>query len=137
MTFVGSVPHEEVSECLRRSDVFVFPSVREFGGGAVLEAMAMGLLPVVIDYAGPAELVTNETGILVPLGSRSEIVSGLRAALTGLVADPSAIRQMGGRARERVMSLFTWETKAAQTHEIYRWVLGERGKPDFGMPLCR
>ena len=137
VTFTGSIPHAEVADRLGRSDVFVFPSVRDFGGGAVLEAMALGLLPIVVDYAGPSELVTNESGILIPLGSRAEIVAGLRAALTGLVADPSTIRQMGGGARERVMSLFTWEKKAAQTHEIYRWVLGERGKPDFGMPLCQ
>ena len=27
------------------------------------------------------------------------------------------------------------DAKAAQTLEVYRWVLGERDKPDFGMPL--
>jgi hypothetical protein len=29
----------------------------------------------------------------------------------------------------------TWDAKAAQVLEIYRWVLGERARPDFGMPL--
>ena len=29
------------------------------------------------------------------------------------------------------MSLYTWQAKARQTREIYRWVLGERDKPRF------
>jgi glycosyltransferase involved in cell wall biosynthesis len=135
VTFAGFVPHEELSTRLVQSDLFVFPSIREFGGGAVLEAMALGLLPVIVDYAGPSELVTDDTGVRVPLGSRSEIVSGLREELSALVAEPHVIREKGERARERVLSLFTWDAKAAQTFEVYRWVLGERDKPDFGMPL--
>jgi glycosyltransferase involved in cell wall biosynthesis len=135
VTFAGLVPHEELSVRLAQSDLFAFPSIREFGGGAVLEAMALGLLPIVVDYAGPSELVTDDTGVRIPLGSRSEIVSTLREELSALVADPHVIREIGERARKRVLSLFTWDAKAAQTLEVYRWVLGERDKPDFGMPL--
>jgi glycosyltransferase involved in cell wall biosynthesis len=52
-----------------------------------------------------------------------------------IVADPSGLREMGARARARVMRQFTWDAKAAQTFEVYRWVLGRRDRPDFGMPL--
>jgi alpha-maltose-1-phosphate synthase len=45
------------------------------------------------------------------------------------------VRPMGARGRKRVESCFTWPVKAAQVHEVYRWVLGQREKPDFGMPL--
>jgi glycosyltransferase involved in cell wall biosynthesis len=42
---------------------------------------------------------------------------------------------MGLRARERVLKHFTWDAKARQMLDIYRWVYGEGAKPDFGMPF--
>ena len=131
--FAGFVPHREVAARLAESDVFGFPSVREFGGGVVLEAMALGLLPVVASYGGPRELVTDDTGYRVDFSSRDELIQGVRAALERLVSEPNLVREMGERARERVLSHFTWRAKAKQTLEVYRWVLGQRGKPDFGL----
>jgi starch synthase len=89
----------------------------------------------VVDYGGPGELVSPGTGITLPMASRAEIIASLRAALERLVANPSEIRAMGSRARARVMRSFTWETKAEQVLEVYRWVLNRGDKPDFGMPL--
>jgi glycosyltransferase involved in cell wall biosynthesis len=132
----GWVEHSRLQYRLVQSDVFAFPSVREFGGAVVLEAMALGLVPVVVGYGGPAELVTESTGYVAPMGRRPEIISRVRQILAGLVADPSGLREMGRRARSRVFQQFTWEAKARQVFEVYRWVLGERpDKPDFGMPF--
>jgi glycosyltransferase involved in cell wall biosynthesis len=131
----GWVPHEKLQERLLRAHVFGFPSVREFGGAVVLEAMASGLVPVVVGYAGPDELVSDATGIRVPLGSRQEIVSNLRAAFERLLANPDLVSRLALRAKGRVAQHFTWESKAKQVLEVYRWVLGERERPDFGMPL--
>lgn len=132
----GWVPHGEVHKHLAATDCFGFPSIREFGGGAVLEAMAMGAVPIIVDYGGPAELVTERTGFKVPLCPPNALIGQLRAVLERIVADPGQLRPMGLRARERVLRHFTWHAKAAQTFEIYRWVLGDRPeKPDFGMPF--
>jgi glycosyltransferase involved in cell wall biosynthesis len=119
--------------------VLGFPSVREFGGTVVLEAMALGLVPIVVDYGGPGELATHDTGIKVPLGARAEIVRGFRTALERIAADPYRLRDLSIRARARALGQFSWAKKAEQVVEVYRWVVGERGtKPDFGCPLgCR
>lgn len=136
VTFAGWVPHQELHARLARSHVFAFPSIREYGGAVVLEAMVLGLVPVVVDYGGPPELVSAETGLTVPLGPRERIVAGLRAAFERLAADPDVAAAMGLRARDRVLRHFTWDAKARQVLEVYRWVLGERDRPDFGMPLA-
>jgi alpha-maltose-1-phosphate synthase len=131
----GWVEHAKMQERLVDSDVLGFPSIREFGGGVVIEAMALGLVPVVADYGGPNELVTDSTGYRIPMGTRAELVARFRQVLGDLAADPSGLRSMGARARERVLKLFTWDAKARQMLDIYRWVCGEGAKPDFGMPF--
>ena len=132
----GWVEHSQLQHRLVQSDIFGFPSVREFGGAVVLEAMALGLVPIVLDYGGPAELVTESTGYLVPIGQRTQIVASFRQVLTRLAADPSGLRQMGKRARNRVLQQFTWEAKARQVLEVYRWAVRARpDKPNFGMPF--
>lgn len=134
--FAGWIDHRRLKDRLGRCHVLGFPSVREFGGAVVLEAMALGIVPIVMDYGGPGELVSPATGFALPMASRGEIVRALRAALERLAADPSLIRPMGARARRRALGLFAWPAKAAQVLEVYRWVLGRRGRPDFGMPLA-
>lgn len=120
--FHGWQKHEDVQGIAANCSVLTFPSIREFGGGVVLEAMALGLCPVVLDYAGPAELVTEDTGYKVPMGDRQAVVSGLRAQLMHCVEHPEEVAAMGDRARERVVSLFTWSVKAQQVGAVYDWV---------------
>lgn len=133
---VGVVEPNQVQDWLANADVFAFPSIREFGGAVVLEAMAMGLLPIVVNYGGPGELVTESTGYAISMGSRAEIVARFREVLSHLAADPNAIAPMAQRARQRALSHFTWDAKARQTFEVYRWVLGYRtDKPEFGVLL--
>lgn len=129
--FRGWVPHEDVVRELQQSDLLLFPSVREFGGGVVPEAMAAGVVPIVVDYGGPAELCSPETGWAVPVGSREEILSGLKGVLDEADADRRGVLSKAAAGKQRVAELLTWGAKAAQTHAVYRWVLGESARPDF------
>lgn len=131
----GWVPHEKLAARLASAHVFGFPSLREFGGAVVLEAMATGLVPIVVGYGGPNELVSDATGIRVPLGDRASVVAGVRDGLTRLLSAPELLESYSQRGQARVRRQFTWQAKAAQVLEVYRWVLGARDKPDFGMPL--
>ncbi|MGC6488293.1 MAG: glycosyltransferase family 4 protein [Planctomycetota bacterium] len=131
----GWVQHEKVQDVLSESDFLALPSIREFGGGVVLEAMALGLPAVVVGYGGPAELVTDATGVRVPIGEPAAVTAGFRDAIARLLAQPSLVDAMGEAAARRVHEQFAWPVKARQTLEVYRWVTGQRDKPDFGMPL--
>jgi len=124
VTFHGWVDHARVQDVAAGCGILAFPSIREFGGGVVLEAMALGLAPLVVDYAGPGELVTPATGQTVPLGDRAAIIAGFRAALARLADDPAGVQATGARARMRVLAQFTWAAKAAQVARVYDWVLG-------------
>nr|WP_240335537.1 glycosyltransferase family 4 protein [Pseudotabrizicola algicola] len=132
--FHGWKAHAEVQDIAARCQLLAFPSIREFGGGVVLEAMALGLAPVVVDYAGPAELVTDATGWKVPITGRAGVIAGLAARLAWCVDHPAEVAAKGEAARARVQALFTWERKAEQVLGIYHWIVTpDRPKPDpFG-----
>ncbi|MFN3723879.1 MAG: glycosyltransferase family 4 protein [Paracoccaceae bacterium] len=123
IVFHGWQDHAQVQHIAARCQLLAFPSIREFGGGVVLEAMALGLAPIVIDYAGPAELVTDDTGWKVPITGRDGVITGLHAALAHCVAHPDQVAQKGAAARARVDALFTWQRKADQILSVYHWIL--------------
>lgn len=127
--FSGWVAHEQVRTHLAKAQLFAFPSVREFGGGVVLEAMALGLAPVVLDYGGPAELIPHGCGTLVPIGNRGQIITGFREVLSRLAEDPAAVHATGLHAQRHVRAHFTWAAKARQFLKIYAWALAGNPQP--------
>ena len=113
--------HEEAQDVLKNCHLLCLPSIREFGGGVVLEAMALGVPPLIVDYAGPGELVKPEWGMKVPLGSRDEIIEHFRQKLEHLSSDRSALDSMSIAGAARIASHFTWERKAEQVLQVYEW----------------
>lgn len=134
---VGWIEHKLLQEWLSHSDVFAFPSIREFGGAVVLEAMAVGCVPVVMDYGGPGELVTEQTGCRVRMGNRQQIIERFRAELSHLASDPADVDAKSARAMSRARQQFSWDAKAAQVREVYDWLIDPAGrpKPCWPMPL--
>jgi len=133
VNFHGWQSHEAVQDIVAKCGLLAFPSIREFGGGVVLEAMALGLPALVVDYGGPGELVTEKTGFKVPIGSRSEITDGFYAELEKIAMAPEALVEMGENARAYTREWFTWPVKAAQVAKVYEWVLDGRSseRPSF------
>ena len=132
VTLHGWVQHHQVQDIMCRSQLMALPSVREFGGGVVLEAMALGLVPVVVDYAGPGELVDNAVGFKVPLGARQEIVDAFRRLFVHIIANPECLNGLADACRRRVEEFFTWDAKAGQMVQVYQWALNpERNKPEL------
>lgn len=121
--FHGWLAHQDVQTVMEKCDLLTFPSIKEFGGGVVLEAMALGIPPLVVNYGGPGELVQSGWGFTVPIGSRQNIIADLRVALERCVNNPAELACKGEVARERVASQFTWARKAEQVAQIYDWVL--------------
>ncbi len=123
VTFHGWLAHGVVQDVLAACHLLAFPSVREFGGGVVLEAMALGVPPLIVDYAGPGELVAEGRGIKVPLGARASIVAGFAEALERAARDRAGLVAMGRAGRDWVRAQATWEAKARQVRAVYDAVL--------------
>jgi glycosyltransferase involved in cell wall biosynthesis len=119
----GWVDQPRLAQELGTAQAFVFPSLREFGGGVVLEALAKGLPSVVADYGGPAELVTPDCGVLLPVRPRAQLVESLRRTMEALAADPARCRAMGTAACRRVREEFTWDVKAGHIAKMYKEII--------------
>jgi glycosyltransferase involved in cell wall biosynthesis len=121
--FHGWLDQRALAAELATAQAFAFPSVKDFGGGVVLEAMAAGLPCVVVDYGGPGELIDDECGIAVPLGRQPILVRTLRAAMERLAGDHDECRRMSASTVAHVRERHTWGAKAEQISEFYDEVL--------------
>ncbi|GAA3171990.1 hypothetical protein GCM10010531_26770 [Blastococcus jejuensis] len=117
--FRGWLTKPEVSERLRRSDVFLYPSLREPGGTVVLEAMATGLPSIVADWGGPAEYIAEGTGVRIDVSSRGRFLDDMAAAMVRLAEDPELRVRAGRAARARVAAHFEWDCLVDQLLTIY------------------
>lgn len=76
---IDAVPQNQLSSILGEQDVFVMPSVHDGFGMVVPQAMAAGLIPIVTDSVGAAEIIQDRvTGFVIPSGSSRAITSTLR-----------------------------------------------------------
>lgn len=131
VAFVGWKTQHEVAEYMRESDIFPYPSIRELGAGALVEAMASKMACVVIDYGAPGSLIDDTRGIQIPIQNKDELTKQLTIELEKLVTDSELIKKLANNAYNYVMQHYTWSEKAKKTLLVYDWVLGNKEKPSF------
>lgn len=129
--FCGWKSQAEVGALMRECHVLAFPSIRELGAGVVIEAMACGVAPLVVDYGGPAGLVTHQRGVKVPLAPKAGLTVAFTREMESLAANPDRVAALGEAARRYALAHYSWQAKADKTLEIYRWVMGLRDRPAF------
>lgn len=130
--FRSSVPYSDFPRQMQEADIFAFPSVRELGGGVIIEAMASGLPCVVVDYGGPGVFVNSDRGVKVQPGSVIQLVDRYQQELEGLVTNPDRIIQLGQAAHQHVLEYYAWEAKGHKLLKVYRWLAGlDEMKPDY------
>jgi glycosyltransferase involved in cell wall biosynthesis len=101
-------------------DVIAYPSRFESFGLVFLEAWAAGLPVVGCRGSAVEDVIRDEVdGLLVDVDS----VTGLAAALSRLLRNPTERANMGAAGRARVLEHHRWETIAARFREVYVRVL--------------
>jgi len=126
--FTGPLPPADMPGVFQAADLFCFPSIREFGGAVVLEAMASGVPCIVPDHGGIGEYVTPECGIKVAPTSREHLVTAFADALVRLATDRGELARLAAASRKRALE-FTWEEKARLLEAAVTAAEEERGSP--------
>lgn len=92
--FTGFLEGPVYVDAIRRSDLFVFPSISDTFGQTPLEAQACGVPVLVTDRGGPKDnMVDGETGLVVEGKSAAALVEGVEMLL-----DKSLLKMMGQNA---------------------------------------
>ncbi len=115
---------KDVGACLAAMDLFLFPTLKEAMGIALVEAMAAELPTVSTNVGGIPEVVTSDTGILVGPGEPE----ALAEASLGLLNDPERMRRLGQAGRNRAREVFGIPAMQAATDAVYRRVVRSVGR---------
>lgn len=107
----------DARQLLDALEVFVFPSLHEGLGVALLEAMASGLPVVASRVGGIVDIVEdNRSGLLVAPRDPASIAT----AVESLANDITRRSELGSAARLRVVENFSMDTMTEKTIELYR-----------------
>lgn len=117
---VGSA--DAVRQLYRDHDIFLFPSLHEAGGMALIEAMQEGLAPVCVGIGGPAVSVRDGAGYAVDPTGPAETVASMVAAIRKLAGDPHHYGEVAAAAAARVADQYTWASKGTALDAVYREV---------------
>ena len=129
--FLGRVPHAELPEVLRASDLFVLTTEPPESFGIVLiEAMACGLPVIATDYPGVRAVVDDETGILVGAGDSGAAARALDE-LIDIGAEGRERRGAAGRAKAE--RLWAWPALLDRMEDAYGEALRAR-REKLGAP---
>jgi len=113
--FTGRLDGELRLSAFRAADVFALTSYSEGMPNAVLEACAAGTPVLISDRCNMPEVRTWAAGRIVPVE-----VCAAATGLREMLADPVALRVMGGNARRMVRERFAWPTVIGRLNTLYR-----------------
>ncbi len=113
------MPRKEALDKIEQSDIFLFPSLKEGGTWALMEAMAIGLPVVCINWAGMAVETNTETAIQLAVTTPDQMVVEMGEAITLLINNPILRERLGKAARQRVKNVFSWEAKGKFMEELF------------------
>jgi glycosyltransferase involved in cell wall biosynthesis len=117
---------EDIPDLLAAADLFLFPSLYEGFGGAVIEAMALGLPIIASDLPAIREVVEPGRNALL---AQPQSPDKLASAIETLLSDRERARAFGKRSREIFEERFTLDRMTEQMIDLYRTVMTGSNSP--------
>lgn len=117
---IAEKPRQEVLQLVEEADIFLFPSLREGGSWSLMEAMAIGLPVICLDWAGMAITTDDNCAIRLPVTNPKQMPKDMADAIIRLVENPELRKQLGEAGRRRIREVFNWEAKGMFMENLLR-----------------
>lgn len=118
VSFSSGISTEQLVEHYAAASAMVCPSLYEGFGLPLGEAMACAL-PVVTSDGGALPEVVGDAGLVVKSGDSDAIAK----QLSRLFENPSLAAELGLRARQHIVSKFSWKTVANDLTHYYQSII--------------
>jgi glycosyltransferase involved in cell wall biosynthesis len=134
---LGAVPNARMQELYAASDIFFLPSQWEGISLAVYEAMASGLAIIGADVGGQIEVVTPETGVLIPRSDETTEAAAYASHLASVIRDRAKREAMGQAGRARIVEHFPLDAMGARMDQLIRDAMRNAGEGSRGVISAR
>jgi len=119
VSFLGARSREEIPDLMGRAKLFVLPSLEEGLGVVLIEAIASGTPCVASQVGGIPDIITPDTGVLVP----PRETEALAAAILYILKDPDRWNNFSSASKKRALLEFSRENFSKKFIKIYSQVL--------------
>lgn len=119
VNFIGQLDRNKVLKYLKNSDIYLFPSLREGGSWALMEAMSSGLPVICFNWTGSGEITDDKSAIRITPSKMSEDIDAFYNALKEMIDNPQKRMEYGVNAKERIERVFNWNIKGQFMEKIF------------------
>ncbi len=117
--FKEHLSRNEVLQELANSDIFISPSLRDACNLSLLEAMAIGLPVICLNWSGMAISTDDSCAIRLPVTDPKQMPQDMAAAIIKLIENPQLREQLGNAGRKRIKEVFNWEAKGQFMENLF------------------
>ena len=114
----GSLSRADLLKMLCETDIYLFPSLHEGGSWALMEAMAIGLPVVCLNWTGNAIITDASSAIQLEVTDPERFRDDMANAICMLAKDATLREKIGHAARQRIKEKFNWAEKGAFMEQV-------------------
>ena len=126
--FLGRLPFPEAVAEMNSADLFCFTSLRDTSGNVVLEALAAGVPVLCFDHQGAGDMVSEYSGVKLPVVSPTRAQADWARAIQGLAQDPRRLFALSRGATIQARS-FLWSRNHDRVNGFYERLVDRQERP--------
>ena len=109
----GNLDKKKLTKLYKKSDILLFPSLRDSGGFVILEAAMYNTISAVLNVGGPDQLVDNKTGIKINILNKTEdqISDALFVKIDKHIKNRNLIKNKIINFKKKINKKYTWDYK--------------------------